>query len=329
MKKEKNYLWYVSIIFLTGILLNTCKTAKHITNPSEPVIFEVSPVPVHTIRQATPLGNLNPPGHTFPTDHIYFYLNGKDLVEVNAITDGIIQSTYYNAWSDDYRIEFKHTETFYSYLDHVKNLFSEISTGAQIKTGDPVGYGDPNISAVDLGVIDYDTTLYFVNPDRYHDKMLHCGDPYRYFTESVRNELLKKNPRIAEPRGGKIDFDMDGTISGNWFLEGTPVDESMNVTWWSHHLAFVYDIFEPSNIRICAGGTLNLAPFNYGVKGNTPDPGSVTLSTGIVKYELVSYPSSVLLVQMQDDRTIKVEVFPDKTLQEVTDFTDQASIYTR
>ena len=34
----------------------------------------VSPVAISSIRTIVPLGTLNPPGHTFPTDHMYFYL---------------------------------------------------------------------------------------------------------------------------------------------------------------------------------------------------------------------------------------------------------------
>ena len=35
-------------------------------------VFTVSPVEVGLITNIDPLGALNPPGHTFPTDHLYF-----------------------------------------------------------------------------------------------------------------------------------------------------------------------------------------------------------------------------------------------------------------
>ena len=35
------------------------------------LVFKASPLELSTIRQIVPLGNLNPPGHTLPTDHIY------------------------------------------------------------------------------------------------------------------------------------------------------------------------------------------------------------------------------------------------------------------
>jgi hypothetical protein len=44
--------------------LSACGSAPFLT---------VSPMALADIQQIAPLGNLNPPGHVFPTDHIYFY----------------------------------------------------------------------------------------------------------------------------------------------------------------------------------------------------------------------------------------------------------------
>lgn len=322
-------------ILLTGLWIGfSCKNNNETINgpsgptgPTGPITFTHAPVDTSKIAQATPLGNLNPPGHTFPTDHIYFYLNDPNLVEVRAHGDGTVRSIYHNAWSDDYRVELKHTETFYSYLDHIKNLPPEIVQGATVEVGDLMGYGDRSVSAVDLGVVDYDSTRNFIVPARYHDFSLYCADPYQYFEEDVRDALLAKNPRTVEPRGGKIDFDIDGALSGNWFFETTPIDGATGIQ--ANHLAFVYDMIDPTIIRIAAGDTLELAPFNYRVNGNTPDPATVTTASGLVKYELMRSPTAVLLVEMQDARTIQVEVFPNKTKSQVSDFTEAAQTYVR
>ena len=45
---------------------------------SLPSTFLVSPLEIKEIRFITPLGNLNPPGHTLPTSHIYFYFTNPD-----------------------------------------------------------------------------------------------------------------------------------------------------------------------------------------------------------------------------------------------------------
>jgi hypothetical protein len=41
-----------------------------------PPFLTVSPLAFGDIHEIAPLGNLNPPGHVFPTDHIYFYTSG-------------------------------------------------------------------------------------------------------------------------------------------------------------------------------------------------------------------------------------------------------------
>lgn len=46
-------------------LATTCGSATQLTT---------SPVPLASIQFLIPLGNLNPPAHTAPTDHIYFWM---------------------------------------------------------------------------------------------------------------------------------------------------------------------------------------------------------------------------------------------------------------
>jgi len=322
--KKRNF--FLRIIFILALV--SCQTEEaEITGP---VSFSLLPVPLSSISSATPLGNLNPPGHCFPTDHIYIYLNGSSLVPVLAMANGTIRTVYYNSMFDDYRIEFNHTASCMSYFDHVKNLFPGIVEGADVVAGDYIGYGDPTVAALDIGVVDEDITRNFISPERYHEFTVHCGDPYTYFVAPIRSQLLSKNRRTVEPRGGKIDYDIDGTIAGNWFLEGIPTDHtSSGYTYGYGHLAFVYDKYNPTNIRIAAGGTLALAPFVYSVVGNSPAPGSVSLSSGAIKYEFISMSPAVLMVQMLESRRIRVEVFPGKTWSEVSVFTTAAKIYVR
>ncbi len=41
-------------------------------------LFDHSPVALDDFMGLVPLSNLGPPGHTFPTDHIYFHINRLD-----------------------------------------------------------------------------------------------------------------------------------------------------------------------------------------------------------------------------------------------------------
>ena len=114
-----------------------------------------------------------------------------------------------------------------------------------------------------------------------------------------------------------------------------------------------YDSIDPEHI-IASFGDYSGQPLQFGVKDNMPDPADVSVSTGLVKYELVSYDyydgaevwdraslikglkvqnyvnvQGVVLFQLIDDRLLKVEIFPNKIANEVTDFTGNALIYVR
>ncbi len=333
--------------------------SEHNTHDLEAATFTVSPIDLSNVRGSIPLGNLNPPGHTFPTDHIYFSFADASTYpppyEVRAVADGeIIWILYHRQeWNpesghtgtfNDYKVVFRHTPTLQSYFGHVAEFTPEIlhavgtlqeggnTIHLKVKAGDLIGYtgGRPRaIYAFDFGVVDASITLKgFINPSRYPEDTLHCASPFDYFAEPLKAQLLAKNPRTLEPRGGKIDFDIDGRLVGNWFLENTTDNYE-----WSRHLAFVYDNLHPTEIRVAIGGILALSPGVYGVRGNAPDPKSVDGSTGRVKYELVNardgQSRGILLVQVRDERTIQVEVFPDKSPDDVFDFTANAKIYVR
>lgn len=45
-------------------------------------------------------------------------------------------------------------------------------------------------------------------------------DSFDYVSESLKNELLQKNLRKNPPLGGRVGYDKEGTILGNWFKVG-------------------------------------------------------------------------------------------------------------
>ncbi|MBN2357079.1 hypothetical protein JXO59_13260 [candidate division KSB1 bacterium] len=310
------------------LLVVSCDDDKPITGPRGPVEFEVSPVTYDAIFLSTPLGNLNPPGHTFPSNHMGFYLHDQGPYLVRAHAAGTIDDMYYNAGYDDYRIQFKHSETFYSYLDHIENPYGHVRVGVKVAAGDSIGWASDYL---DFGVVDWDTTRYFVVPGRYHEYTLHCGDAYLYFAKDVREALLARNTRTVEPRGGKIDYDIDGALVGNWFLEGTPVSwEASSYLYAEAQIAFVYDMWDPRKIVIACGGGWSAAPFCCPVYYNAPDPATVTQASGFVKYQTTHAAShDVVAVQLVQPRRLKVEVFADQTSTDVAGFTANAKIYVR
>ena len=49
-------------------------------------LFSASPLDIEYIMGIVPLGNLNPPSHTFPTDHVYFHITRQQGADSPDIT---------------------------------------------------------------------------------------------------------------------------------------------------------------------------------------------------------------------------------------------------
>jgi hypothetical protein len=148
---------------------------------------------------------------------------------------------------------------------------------------------------------------------------------------------------------------MDGTSDYSGGNTTSQYCGSSLCPYWYGHLSFAYDYVDPSQIRINIGYNLGIRDLSpYGVKNNIPAHANISVSTGPVKYELVSltdltaqygYPSTggkplitqnnnsnvvgVLMVQMISDRTLIMEFFGRKTESQVSSFTSAAKIYRR
>jgi len=88
-----------------AVVAASCGSSASPSNPSNPTTtprpsgrfaLTASPLDPAVVEFIAPLGNLNPPGHTLPTDHIYFYyrlLNPSAPARVVfAPADGTVQS---------------------------------------------------------------------------------------------------------------------------------------------------------------------------------------------------------------------------------------------
>ena len=123
--------------------------------------------------------------------------------------------------------------------------------------------------------------------------------------------------------------------------------------YWNGHLAFVYDFVDPDQIRVSIGYDSGLYPQGpYGVKGNAPDPKTVSVDSGVVAYQLVDLENrdadfgittrgkplvtqstdnvvGVILVEMLDERSVRIEIIPGVTTAQGSDFSDAAKVYER
>jgi hypothetical protein len=344
------------------------------------VRFRYAPMRVEDIREITPMG-LMVGAHVTPSDHIYLSPQDPEAsrfrYDVFAPADGFVVNIQHRVKLDgtsetrreydDYRVVIEHSATFWSYYDLITRLdetilkrlkaadrerFDRRAGGSPVMTRIPVTAGQVigqiGGRTLDFGVVNSEQTLSgLLVPEHYLREpwKIHTVDPFDYFDEPLRSRLLQLNPRTAEPRGGRIDHDVDGRLAGNWFLEGTNGYAGAGDPrgYWMGHLAIVYHHVDPKWI-IASIGDYEGRPRQFGIKGNGPDPADVGESDGPIKYELVQItrPASpqpfdgaesrvygVLLAQVLAGRKLKVELFPGQTAVRVLGFTHSARTYER
>lgn len=338
-----------------------------------------SPMKIQDIGVITPMG-ATIGAHVTPIDHMYFspvdFNSQPDAYEVYANADGIIdgigvEPSFAENKHMKIRMTIRHTCDFYSIYNLLTSLSPRIQeiTGTlgpgqyyqkpiEIKEGELLG--KIGGQTLDLSV-NYDKVILkgFIVPEHYEGESwkIHTVDPFDYFKEPYKSQLLAKNVRQVEPRGGKIDYDIDGRLVGNWFKENTGgySGGGGGFDYWKNHVAFVYDHIDPTHIIISLGnyediarssGQSGMISLQYGVKDNSPNPKDVRVASGPVKYDLVptdyvlgngqpwnriSYDSGiratrgsevygVVVVELTSDRKLKLEIFPGKTASEVTGF---------
>lgn len=346
-----------------------------------PVRFTHSPMRLADIEKLSPYG-LMVGGHVCPIDHGYFYPKslkpGQEHFDVMAPADGFIVvighrtklagSSERDREYDDYALTIEHSGTFFTQYDLLTKLDAAIlaqlnasdrerfvrkQMGPPIHVRIPVKggqvVGKVGGRSLDFGVVNTDVTLAgFLSPKLYghYAWRAHIVDPFDYFDEPLKSQLLKLNVRKAKPYFGKIDYDIDGRLIGNWFREGSggyPGDRRDPRGYWMGHLAFAYHATESTQV-IVSIGDFDGRPKQFAVKGNAPDPAKVSAKDGIVKYELVYAPfnsngdrielpphmrgvQGVLLAQLTADRKLKIETFPGKSASEVNAFTARATAY--
>lgn len=303
--------------------------------------FTFLPVPIAAGQSVTALGSLNPPGHVLPTDHIYFYdgdlsanhPGGSDVRDVLMPAAGAVVFIIKPAGTD-YKIVFRATENFYFYLDHIL-LSQPLTEGQILQAGTKIG-GTAAGSAIDLGAFDFTVNHFgFLDTLRYPSQTLHYVAPRSYFTAALQADIDSHLYRSASAtdKGGQIDFGVAGKLVGDWFLLGMPRDSSSGPYGWTRSIAFVYDYYDPTKVRISIGGTV-ASPGVWGIDATAPRPETVTVGSGIVSYKLYSPfdpqfpPTGLLLVQMIDASTIKTEYFPGSSAS-ATQFDANAVTFVR
>lgn len=335
-----------------------------------------APMDMSDVRSVLPVGTLAG-AHVTPIDHLYFYPNdmqNRDAAPVYAMADGYIVSKQTRsvrvdngaAQKEEYRIEIQHNCDIVSYFDLMTSLDPSIKDKLQeggsmrvpVKAGQVLGR--VGAQSLDTAIYNYGMELKgFVKPASYKAEpwKIHTDDFFKYFNDPIKSAMLAKNPRKAEPRGGKIDYDVAGKLIGNWFEVGTngyagAGDPSQNRVassdgrgYWSGHFSIAPDAIDPSVTDISFGDYQGKAT-QFSAKAGSLDPAQVSKQSGVVKYELTQFivpsPSptggvpvrnqqtqGVVLVQVLDNNQLKMEAFPGKTASQVSGFTSAAKTYER
>jgi len=391
-------LFIIGIAFVSGCAVDYEEDKEKQINPFDDVYlsfipdwgecedkdvkFSVSPMDPEVITEIEPMGKMHE-SHPTPTNHMYIRDDigwdgtGRTTYDVVSPADGQIVSIEAMPSVNDYLIFIWHSCSLSSVFNHLADLppeiraiTGELPSGSQwyasnknpifVKAGQSIGRSK---GSFDFAVQNSEVILSgFIIPEHYNERgKINKVDPFDYFVEPIRSQLLKKNLRTVEPFGGKIDYDIDGKLVGNWFLEGTEDYIGSGLRFegkpYSYgHLAIAYNHIDPTLVEVSFGAEddigittedCNVCSYSFGVKGNKPDPADVSVETGLVKYELlgeehIDHPTlgvrvgvstdeilGVFLVQMLDGRTIKGEVFAKKTASQVTGFTNNAKIYER
>jgi hypothetical protein len=339
-----------------------------------------APMAIKDIGTIAPMGSYGG-SHVTPIDHQYYYgvnqAAPRDTYPVYATMDGDITSlgnVSTPTGGTNWNFTLAHSCTFMIYynlmtsiapniLNAVPSNWREIGGAVKyhVKAGDLIGYVGGQSLDFELA----DTT--FTNPKLLHHTAYNNTEPFKinvvhpldFFTSSVKNQILPKYLRVAEPRDGNYAYDVDGEAVGNWFRMGTngyaggnsPTSSTANTT--SGHLALAYDSFDPSALVLSVGEYNGGGSAVFAINDKT-DWTKITPSSGMVKVQLAegserkadgsiwnggqapggitfvpTFNKATALIQMTGKQSMKFEIFPAKTTAQVSGFDAKAVLYNR
>lgn len=303
-----------------------------------------------------PLGNLNPPGHTLPTDHLYFYLanpalqypifspGNLKLKRVKKYTyTGYVEYTLEMSPGGNYRLIYGHVSDLepglLSAIGAITSNCQSYSTGGStfnyceketdiaLTAGQNLGKagGHAGQNALDVGLVKYGN-----GPEAEY----FC--PVEYCTPALKTQLEARFSnyngtimRTVAPLCGQVNQNIAGTLQGIWFKKGQPKYPE------DPHIAFVHDNVTPAKAVISVGiSQTGLASgvysFTIAASGTTNrDFNNVTPGSVYCFENLNSGAGKHLLVEFVNSDEIRVETKTGNTCAGGETFTASAVLYTR
>lgn len=140
--KRSLLIWLAALCIQAGCSGGGSGTSSDLLSCGSAELFTALPMALDDFRGLVPLGTLNPSGHTFPTDHIYFYIRLADPsggsggpASVDVYAPGDVRITEVSAAEHlsadpsytDYTITFYPCTELHAYFGHVQSLSSSLS----------------------------------------------------------------------------------------------------------------------------------------------------------------------------------------------------------
>ncbi|MAG60527.1 hypothetical protein CL619_01950 [archaeon] len=241
--------------------------------------FNNYPVDMSEVYEISPIGNLGPPGHTFPTEHSFIHIGSYETnynYDLFAPADVVITHVSKYPGSIDpweHTIYFALCKDVIGYYNHVKELSSEFEAildeyecedwteqteGScsknvffEVEAGMLLGQVGANQGNFDFGLMDLRSEHEYANPDRNGGRTPHITCAYKYYPNEMRDVFFDLIERDDEEQCGNSAQDILGTLQGNWYYGDSLASEGIG---WDHYLAFVHDNEYPELQAVSVGG---------------------------------------------------------------------------
>jgi hypothetical protein len=247
LKNLAKLILLLSTVVLAGFLISLPFIIDNNSpdDDDEPLPFCVDnpldsyPVNMTRLYKIFPLGSLNPPGHTYPSDHIYFYADRFVYPEgLQIFAPGNMTITSINmvntSWDGGSNIEYSVYSSVCSFLTcgffHIGNLTEELETlcgeftseqlileysigstkyqiyeknlNLDVESGMQMGMAGKYGLGYDVLMTDSRVTNFWINESRGGVVPLHAVSPLDYFTPEIEQDL---NEYLGDYTGGSVD----------------------------------------------------------------------------------------------------------------------------
>lgn len=320
--------WYPTLAQQFGESEPTCAPSS--------IKFTSPVIPLDQIAPIIPYGAMIG-GHVTPIDHAYLGVKSlykapasrteSDYVSVTSPADGVITELSSLGSPTSHRVVIRHgcnLVSVYMVLNRPSGVLApyaaelaskgSVSVHVAVKAGQE--FGQQRDNALDFNVFDGTSWLSgFANPFSYTSQdqtKPYTANPLPFFTPAIQAAYEAQLQRATGNRIGKIDYDVIGAASGNWFLDGTIGYSGNLITTYKNatslviggsvagkndyswsHLAIAPEPVDTTKWIFSTGwwtnpdGDATQVMMNIGGEQVTPD--KLTAASGLVAYQLVTF----------------------------------------